>query len=130
MTFTFNPALSDDVSITRFHIGDTSDEGHFLEDATIQYFITNYSVGEAVIQCISHIITQLSTPNFSQDWLTVSVGEARKGYETLLAQKKIEFGVSRIVATSTISLPYRADSNQDSTVSTYADDANDTDDEE
>jgi hypothetical protein len=59
----------------------------------------------------------------------VSVTEARKGYETLLAAKKIEFGISRIVPTATIVLPYRADSNQDSSVSTYADDANDTDDE-
>jgi hypothetical protein len=129
MTFTFNSALTDDVSLVRFHIGDSNEEGHYLENESVQYFVTNYSLGEAVVACISHIITQLSTPNFSQDWLTVSVGEARKGYETLLAAKKIEFGISRIVATSEIALPYRADSNQDSTVSTYADDANDTDDE-
>lgn len=129
MTFTFDTSLATDLALCRFHIGDTNEEGHYLEDETIQYFLTNYSLGEAVVACIQHIITQLSTPNFSQDWLTVSVTEARKGYETLLAQKKIEFGISRIVPSSTISLPYRADSNQDSTVSTYADDANDTDDE-
>ena len=129
MTFTFNPALTDDVSITRFHVGDVNEEGHYLEDETIQYFVDNYSLGEAVIACIQHIITQLSTPNFSQDWLTVSVSEARKGYEALLAAKKIEFGISRMVPIAEIALPYRADSNQDSSVSTYTDDANDTDDE-
>ena len=130
MTFTFDASLATDLALVRFHIGDTSDEGHFLDDATIQYFITNYSVGEAVVACIQYIITQLSVPNFSLDWLNVSVAEARKGYETLLAQKKIEFGISRIVPIAEIALPYRADSNQDSSVSTYADDANDTDDEE
>lgn len=129
MTFTFDVSLTTDLALVRFHVGDTSEEGHFLEDETIQYFVTNYSLGEAVVQCISHIITQLSVPNFNLDWLNVSVAEARKGYETLLASKKVEFGISRIVPTATISLPYRADSNQDSSVSTYADDANDMDDE-
>lgn len=129
MTFTFDASLATDLAFVRLHIGDNHDEGHYLEDETIQYFVDNYSIGEAVVACISHIITQLSTPNFSQDWLTVSVSEARKGYETLLAAKKIEFGISRIVPTATIALPYRADSNQDSSVSTYADDANDTSDE-
>jgi hypothetical protein len=129
MTFTFDTSLATDLALCRFHIGDVNEEGHYLEDETIAYFVTNYSLGEAVVSCISHIITQLSAPNFNQDWLNVSLGEARKGYETLLAQKKIEFGISRIIPTATISLPYRADSNQDSSVSTYADDANDTDDE-
>jgi hypothetical protein len=129
MTFTFDASLATDLALTRFHIGDVNEEGHYLEDETISYFVTNYSLGEAVVACISHIITQLSTPNFSQDWLTVSVAEARKGYETLLAQKKIEFGISRIVPAATISLPYRADSNQDSSVSTYADDVNEVEDE-
>lgn len=129
MTFTFDTTLATDLALVRFHIGDVNEEGHYLEDATIDYFVTNYSVGEAVVACIQHIITQLSTPNFSQDWLTVSVSEARKGYEALLAAKKIEFGISRMVPVAEIALPYRADSNQDSSVSTYADDANDTDDE-
>ena len=129
MTFTFDASLATDLALCRFHIGDVNEEGHYLEDETIQYFVTNYSLGEAVVSCISHIITQLSVPNFNLDWLNVSVAEARKGYETLLAAKKIEFGITRVVPTATISLPYRVDSNQDSTESTYADDVvDDTDD--
>jgi len=39
MTFSFDENLADDVSLVRFHIGDTDDAGHFLEDETIQYHI-------------------------------------------------------------------------------------------
>lgn len=121
MPFTFNPALADNISLVRFHIGDTNENGHYLEDATINYFVTTYDLATAVIRCIQYIITQLSTPNFSQDWLTVSNEQARAGYEALLKQKALELGVSltRVTASSTISLPYRADSYQDSTDSVH-----------
>lgn len=116
MSFSFLAALTNDTSLVRFHIGDTSPEGHYLEDETIQYFLTNYDIGTAVVQCIKYIITQLSQPNFRLDWLTVSNETARDGYEKLLKSKALELGVSLsgARATSTISLPYRADSYQDS----------------
>lgn len=110
MTYSYNNALSNDVSLVRFHIGDNHTEGHYLEDEEIQYFITAGSVGSAVIACIKYIITQLSTPNFRKDWLTVSNEQARAGYETLLKQKQQEFGISSATATSTISHAHRADS--------------------
>lgn len=121
MTFTFLPSLSTDASLVRFHIGDTNAEGYYIEDETIQYFVNNYDVATAVIRCIQFIITQLSQPNFSQDWLTVSNEQARMGYEALLKSKAIELGVSLsgAVASSSISLPYRADSYQDSTDSVH-----------
>lgn len=116
MTFTFDPSLSDDLSLTRFHIGDTSSDGHYLEDETIEYFVDTYDLATAVIRSIQYIITQLSQPNFRLDWLTVSNEQARDGYEKLLKQKALEFGISLtgVTASSTISLPYRADSYQDS----------------
>jgi len=112
MSFTFDPALADDVSLVRFHIGDNSPDGHYLEDATIQYFVTASGVGTAVIRSIQYIITQLSQPDFRKDWLSVSNGEARKGYETLLKAKAQEFGisVSNVTMTSSVSNPYRSDS--------------------
>lgn len=112
MTFTFDPALADDVSLVRFHIGDNSPDGHYLEDETIQYFVTTSGVGTAVIRSIQYIITQLSQPDFRKDWLSVSNGEARKGYETLLKAKAQEFGisVSSVTMTSSVSNPYRSDS--------------------
>jgi len=121
MTFTFDNTLATDLGLVRFHIGDTNQDGHYLEDETINYFLTNYDVGTAVIQCIKYIITQLSTPNFSKDWLTVSNEQARMGYEALLKTKAIELGVSLsgAYASSTISLPYDADSYQDSSDSVY-----------
>lgn len=121
MTFTFDPALADDTSLVRFHIGDTNTAGYYLEDETIDYFVDNYSVEVAVIKCLQYIITQLSTPNFSKDWLTVSNDQARAGYEKILKSKAIELGVNLTgaVASASISLPYRADSYQDSSASVH-----------
>jgi len=111
MTFTFDPSLADSVSIVRFHIGDTSPNGNYLEDETINYWVNASSLEEAVISCIKYIITQLSTPNFKKDWLSVSNHEARMGFEIILKNKQEEFGLSSgLIATSTISLPRRADS--------------------
>ena len=112
MSFFFNPALSDDVSLVRFHVGDTSDEGHYLEDETIQHFVTAGSVATAAIACIRYIITQLSQPDFKLDWMSVTNAEARKGFETLLKQKQQELGVSTATAKSTISHAHRADSHE------------------
>lgn len=122
MTFSFNPALSDDISVIRFHIGDTDSNGHYIENETIQYFVDNGSVGEAVLASIKYIITQLSKPDFRLDWMSVSnMAAAREGFENLLINKATEFGLSPngITATSTISQPYRADSLQDSDEAVY-----------
>lgn len=124
MSYEFDASLGDDVSLVRFHIGDNNVDGHYLENETIQYFIDAGSVGTAVVACIKYIVSQLSQPNFRLDWMQVSdMAGAREGYEKLLIQKASEFGVSLsgIVATSTISNPYRADSLQDSSVSEYDD---------
>lgn len=121
MTFTYLPTLANDLYLVRFHIGDTNAEGYYLDNETINYFLTNYDVGTAVIRCIQYIITQLSQPNFRLDWLTVSNEQARAGYENLLRQKAQELGVSLSGAsvTSVINLPYRADSYQDSADSVH-----------
>jgi hypothetical protein len=115
MTYSFSIALANDVSKVRFHTGDNHTEGYFLDDETIQYFLTaGESVGQVSIRCIRYIITQLSQPNFRQDWLSVDNAEARKGYETLLRQKAQEFGISLTGASvgSTVTNPYRQDSYQ------------------
>ena len=120
MTFTFDASLGDDVSLVRFHIGDNNVDGYYLEDETIQYFVTAGSVGSAVIACIKYIISQLSKPDFRLDWMAVSdMKSARAGYEDLLNKKVAEFGLPLYTASSTISLPYRADSKQDSDDGVY-----------
>ncbi len=71
------------------------------------------SVGGAVIASIRYIISQLSSPDFKLDWLSVSNKEARAGFELLLKQKAQELGVSLgATASSTINNAYRADSDQ------------------
>ncbi len=114
-TFTFDNTLSTDLALVRFHVGDTSSDGNYLWDETITALVTSEgSVGGAVVASIKYILTQLSTPNFRQDWLTVDYEKARMGFESLLTKKSQEFGVSAsgITATTSISLPYRADSDQ------------------
>lgn len=117
MTFTFKLDLSTDLAKVRFHIGDTVTEGHYLVDETINALITSEgSVGGASIACLKYIITQLSSPDFKLDWLSVSNETARMGFEKLLNTKAQEFGitVSGVTATAVIGLPSRADSFQDS----------------
>lgn len=113
MTFSFNQSLGNNLSLVRFHIGDTNGDGYYLEDETISALvISEGSVGAAVVSCIKYIIVQLSQPDFRLDWLSVSNSEARKGFQELLKQKAQEFGVSvsGVVATSTVTQAHRADS--------------------
>ena len=87
--FSYSPSLTDDISKVRFHTGDVDVEAHYVEDETIAALLAQYSnnINKVVIACIQFIISQLSSPNFSVDWLDVSLEEARKGYEALLQQK-------------------------------------------
>lgn len=122
MTFTFDINLANDEDKVRFHIGDTDSNGNYLPDETITALLTSEgTVGGAVIQSIKYIISQLSSPNFKLDWLSVSNEKAREGFKELLIIKSQEFGISLsgLSATATIGLPYRADSDQDSDESVY-----------
>jgi hypothetical protein len=116
MTYTFDPALADNVSLVRFHCGDNHDEGHFLENETVQYFITldNGEIGKAVVKSIQYIITQLSTPNFSVGWMNVSTGTALAGYEKMLIRKAQEFNlnISGVIAATSVKNVSRSDSYQ------------------
>jgi hypothetical protein len=66
------------------------------------------SNNNAVIAGLKYIISQLSRPNFTADWLAVDSDAARKGYQTLLDEKRREFGIASITA-STVRA-WRADS--------------------
>ena len=112
MSYTFNPALTDDVSLTRFHIGDTSEADHYLEDATIKFYVDSVGVGAAVIKCIQYIITRLSVPDERVGQYSVTHASALTAYQELLKTKAQEFSISLsgAVASSSVSLPWRADS--------------------
>ncbi len=118
MSFSFDIGLTEDKDKVRFHIGDTDTNGAYLADETIDALIASEgSIGAAVLACIKYIITQLSSPSFKLDWLSVTNQEARKGFESMLKVKAQEFGIalSGLSATASISLPYREDSGQYST---------------
>jgi hypothetical protein len=102
--------MASDIDIVRFKIGDNREDGHYLEDEEIQYHITAGSVGSAAVACIRYIITQLSTPNFRQDWNSVDFEKARVGFETLLKEMRQEYGIYTATAKSTIKHAHRADS--------------------
>src|SRR3990172_4303476 len=105
MTFTFATDLSTNLALIRFHVGDTNSDGAYLADETINALYTlEGSVGAASIACIKYIITQLSSPNFRLDWLTVSNEQARQGFENLLKIKAQEFGVSLSGATASATI--------------------------
>jgi hypothetical protein len=111
MTFTFDNTLSTDLAKVRFEIGDVNSEGHYLEDETINYFLTNFSVGQAVVSSIDHIITQLSIPDFKLDWMSVTNGQARAAFENLLKQKCQKYGIgATAIASCKINHAHRADS--------------------
>jgi hypothetical protein len=112
MTFSFDPALADDVSLLRFELGDDHSEGHYLEDETIQALISA-NAATAKVQCIRYIIRQLSQPDFKLDWLQVSMKEARLAYQEMLDSEEASTGTGRAArARSTISLPRRVDNYQ------------------
>jgi len=115
MAATYDTSLADDVSLVRFHIGDTNTDAPFLQDETIQYWITKYTtIGRAVVYCLTFIISQLSQPDFTLDWLSVSNDNARKAYEVLLKKKAQEFNISLsgAVLGASVGSPVRADSLQ------------------
>ena len=115
MAFTYDESLGTDLALVRFHVGDTNSNGAYLADATIDALvISETSVGGAVIASIKYIITQLSSPDFKLDWMSVTNETARMGFEKLLTMKAQEFGISAtgITARATVSLPTRADSDQ------------------
>jgi hypothetical protein len=101
MAATFDPALSDDISKVRFHIGDTDVNAPKLADETITALLSlGGSVGGAVIMALKHLIAQMSEPNFTADWLTVSSSAALPGLMKLLTEKRREFGVSAVTSAS------------------------------
>ena len=109
MTFTYGEDLTDNGDFVRFHSGDTVSAQAYLTDEIITSILAvESSKQHAVIAAIQYIVARLSQPNFSADWLTVSHEQARKGYETVLAMKRREFGISKHVVSTTH--VYRVDS--------------------
>lgn len=109
--FSYQPGLTRPLDLVRFHIGDTEPDGFWLPDATINALIAQTADWHAaVIEALRFIITKLSQPNFTADWLTVDNASARTAYQTLLAEKKREFGVGSGRPTSGSTNVYRSDS--------------------
>lgn len=111
MPFSYRPELVNDIARVRFHIGDTVEGEHFLSDEEIGMALSDAGSWQpAVVVCLKAIIARLSKPDFRADWLQVSHAEARKGYETLLREKRAEFSIPAVSASG--QSVYRADSLQ------------------
>jgi len=116
MTYTFTENLSTDLAKVRFAIGDTNTSGAYLTDETITALLTSEgSIGGAAVACVKYIIKMLSQPDFKQDWLSVTNGEARKGYEQILKDLEQEYGISANGVTfgTSIEHRFRQDSNME-----------------
>jgi len=122
MSFSFDVSISKNLDKVRFYIGDTDEDGYFLDDETIDYWIGQGTVETATVNCLRYIISQFARPNFSVDWLSVSgMAEAKKGFEDLLGELQMELGEYTVSAECDISQPYRADSLQDTDDTDYPD---------
>lgn len=112
MTFTFASDLSITRDYVRFEIGDTTSDGAWLSDELIASLVTKHGTANAaVLAALKYIIMQLSKPDFKADWLSVSNAEARKGYETMLKEKKKEYGLGGL--TAGVVYTYRIDSDME-----------------
>lgn len=113
MSFAYTEDLTLARDFVRFHTGDVIQAQSFLSDEIIASLVSVTGSKEAaVIAALKHIITRLSQPNFSADWLEVDYATAREAYERLLAEKKRELGYGSIVGATVQT--YRVDSNQTS----------------
>ena len=112
MTFTYTPAAATDSTRVRFHTGDTVEAEAYLSDEEITFLLAEESSWQrATISAIKFIIAKLSKPNFKADWLQVDHASARKGFESLLQQKRQEFGIAAVTTRSQAT--YRPDSGMD-----------------
>ena len=112
MTFTYTPsATPTDLTRVRFHTTQTVAAESFLSDEEIAMMIAEEGTWQkAVIAGLEFIIGKLSQPDFKADWLQVSNSTARKGYETLLAEKRRALGIPAVTGGS--QAVYRPDSYQ------------------
>lgn len=123
MAFTYTQDLTVPRDFVRFHTGDTVQGRSYLSDEIIaSLLVVSTSKETAVIAGLRYIITQLSKPDFTADWLKVSHASARAGYQAMLKEKQLEFG-SFTTPAATAVRSYRPDSFQRETP-TYTEDPN------
>lgn len=115
MAFTFVPDLTINRDWVRYQTGDTTEGQNFLSDELITSLLAvETSKQLAALSAIKYIITQLSKPDFKADWLSVTNGEARKGYEKMLSDKAEEYGISlRRTLSASVVNTYRSDSDME-----------------
>lgn len=114
MGFTYTPsATPDDVTLVRYHIGDTDAEAAIFSDEEIGMVLAmELSVGAAVVSLIKTIISKLAMePDTTADWLTISWRRSSDAWLKLLAEKKRDFGMGFTMTTTSTDI-YRKDSQQ------------------
>lgn len=115
MTFTYGEDLTVERDFVRFHTGDTVEAESYLSDELITSLIAvEGSKQKAVIASLKHIVTKLSQPDFTADWLQVSNSKAREGYMAILMEKRREFGLPMLAAS--VQHVRRPDSDEDELV--------------
>lgn len=102
MTFTYTPATPTDRDRIRYAIGDTVSARAMFTDDEIAFALAEGGSWRAgVIFALEGMIVQLaSNPNFTAQWLTVSVTEQIKAFQNLLDRKRQQYGIGGIRATT------------------------------
>lgn len=117
MSFTFNAALTTDISKVRARVGDTTESGRFLEDETITAYLTEAgNVGQAAILCCEFIIGQLSR-NYDRSNLGMSATRSQQitQYQSLLRDLRTRASLGVSASFTGQNLTNRATRDQDAT---------------
>lgn len=113
MTFTYVLSPVTDLARVRFHLADTAEPAMFSDEEINFVLAENVDATVAwqasVIVLLTNIIQKMSlTPDYKADWLQIDAADARKNLQSLLLQKRREFGIPAI--TGTVKHRYRPDS--------------------
>lgn len=95
MTFTFDPTAATDRERIRFAIRDTNGDAPMFSDEEIAFILVDAGSWQAaVIAMLEAKIAELANnPNFTADWLTVSVSAQLAAFQGLLDRKMKEYGI-------------------------------------
>lgn len=112
MTFTYAFDAALDRDQIRYHLSDTQEETAVFSDEDIQMALTMAgSVSAAVIALIKQRLQKLANePDSKIDFLSVDWKRSQKAWETMLAEKRKEFGIPSRSGSAVHT--YRADSLQ------------------
>lgn len=112
MSFNYNPAIPDDVTRVRFHIGDRAEAVAWYQDEEIDFAIDEEGGWKpAVISLLTGMIVEIGRePQMRADWLQINWAGSVEALQAALAEKRARFGIA--ARSGSAKATYRSDSLQ------------------